>query len=563
MKLSKNDRNRGGGRIMSRLSFFCVCGVFASLVGTAFAAKTYTIEAPNGVGDVAALTNALTELNKLTESERASLRVWLEPGLYDLRGVFMNSASHLKLNSATGALIAGLGDGPDKTILLGGGDDAEMGRHRILDISGNNWGYTAVSNLTVTGGYSTSNGGGITGNDSGSVQYYNLIVSNNYAVGSNGGGGGGCMRGRAFNCLFADNGTAQRGGGLWTSGGCGMMTGTQGAWDCVFTNNYSAKDRYGGGLYLSGKCKRCKFFGNYSNYGGGVSVSARQYVWYVNQYTNTSEIVDSVFEGNYASYGGSGLAVYNNVGATISKCVFSANCSGSGSCVVKGGNLYDCVVTNNTAAYWILYNCNLERCLVSGNTVTQNQGLIDGEDTAGTHTNVNCVFANNVMTSYGRISNSKAFVNCTIVGNDSQIGANYGFICAPDCNLSNCILSGNKIGGSWLDIRAIYNPGNTTTSALHMANCVFVKSQNGVDENWEGLVNCKQVADVKFVDAANGDYTPKTRSYAYDAGLMADWILDLVGDRDLAGNPRVFGNRLDAGAYESQCWPPGCLLIVK
>ena len=541
-----------------------VATIVAACALDALAAFVRTIEAPNGVGDVVALTNALTELNALEESGRGNARVWLEPGLYDLRGVFMDSGNHLKLSAASGAMIAGLGDGPDKTILLGGGDDAEKGRHRILSVSGTNWGFTTVSNLTVTGGYTTDNGGGICGNDSGSVQYYNLIVSNNYAVGSNGGGGGGCMRGRAFNCLFADNGTAQRGGGLWTSGGCGMMNATQGAWDCVFTNNYSANGRYGGGLYLSGKCLRCKFFENHSNHGGGVAVSAKKYTWYLNPpiYTNTTEIVDSVFEGNYLSYNGKGYAVYNGVGANISNCVFSANYHKNGSCLVYGGNLYDCVVTNNIANDYLLYNCNLKRCKVLDNTVNGNQGLIDGEVAAGTHTNVNCIFAGNVMTSYGRISNSKAFVNCTIVGNDSQNGGNYGFICHPNCHLSNCVLSGNKIGNSMLDIRAISDPGGTATSALHMVSCVYVKSQSAVGEDWEGLVNCKKVADVRFVDAPNGDYTPKTRSYAYDAGLMADWILDLVGDRDLAGNPRVFGRGLDIGAYECQLKKPGAMLIV-
>ena len=534
------------------------------MLGASAAAQIYTIEAPNGVGDVVALTNALTQLNALSQDDRGGARVWLEPGLYDLRGVFMDSGNHLKLGGASGAMIAGLGDGPDKTILLGGGNDSEKGRHRILAISGTNWGFTTVSNLTVTGGYTTGNGGGITGNDSGSVKYYNLIVSNNYAVGSNGGGGGGCMRGRAFNCLFADNGTEQRGGGLWTNGGCGMVPEIQGAWDCVFSNNYTVGSMYGGGLKLSGKCVRCKFFGNHSCYGGAMHVSERQYVWYVGNYTNTTEVFDCVFEGNYLSASGNGYAIhYSGSGIPISNCVFTANGDGRGASVVWGGNLYDCAVTNNAAAAYVLFDCNLERCVVSGNSVSGNAGLIDGETTAGVHTNVNCLFVNNVMTSYGRISNSKAFVNCTIVGNDSQIGGNYGFICHPNCHLSNCVLSGNKIGGSMLDIRPIYNPGGTTTSALHMVSCVFVKSQKGVGEDWEGLVDCKKVADVRFVDAANGDYTPKTRSAAYDAGCQDPWILSLVGATDLAGNGRVFGGRIDIGAYESQVRKPGATLIFR
>ncbi|MBQ2631481.1 MAG: hypothetical protein IJG13_17525, partial [Kiritimatiellae bacterium] len=37
------------------------------MLGASAAAQIYTIEAPNGVGDVVALTNALTQLNALSQ----------------------------------------------------------------------------------------------------------------------------------------------------------------------------------------------------------------------------------------------------------------------------------------------------------------------------------------------------------------------------------------------------------------------------------------------------------------------------------------------------------------
>ena len=561
MKLSKNDRNQGG-RIIGLL------GAGLLVLSTNAATFERTIPAPNGIGNVVALTNALAEYNALGDYKIAA-KIWLQPGTYDLSGVYMTSASHLYLKSSQGGMLAGLGAKRDDTVLLGGG---EAEAHRVLQISGSNWDWMTVSNLTVTGGWSANNiGGGILGN--GTTRYRNLIVSNNYARGSNACGGGGCCYGRAEYCLIADNRTGvgtenNWGGGMYTNGGGGQSANLiQGAFHCVFSNNWASAN--GGGLHLVGKCEDCVFVGNSANYGGGISLYSRKFTWFQSSnpsFTNTTEIKNCVFRGNDLSAWGHGVAIYNiaSRGYPVSNCVFEANISAQGGdAIVRGANMYDCIVTNNSRVTSLLCDCDLERCLVSGNTVSGNAGLIDKEETAGTHTNVNCVFANNVMESYGRISNSKVFVNCTIVGNDSQNGGNYGFICAPACNLSNCILSGNKIGGSWLDIRAIYNPGNTTTSALHMVNCVFVKSQNGVDENWEGLVNCKKVANVRFVDAANGDYTPKTSSAAYDYGLADDWILGLVGEKDIVGNRRVFGNRLDAGAYESQCWPPGCLLIVK
>ena len=42
-----------------------------------------TVPAPNGVGDVVALTNALKTFNDRTQANRANGRIWLSPGVYD------------------------------------------------------------------------------------------------------------------------------------------------------------------------------------------------------------------------------------------------------------------------------------------------------------------------------------------------------------------------------------------------------------------------------------------------------------------------------------------------
>ena len=167
------------------------------------------------------------------------------------------------------------------------------------------------------------------------------------------------------------------------------------------------------------------------------------------------------------------------------------------------------------------------------------------------------------MTSYGRLSKNKTFINCTIVKNDCQNGGNYGFICHPQCELYNCILSDNMIGTSKLDIRPIYDAGNTSTSELSMVNCIFVNSQKGVDENWQGLINCKKVTSIKFVNSENDDYTLTPRSEAYDTGYYEPWILSTVGDKDLDGNPRIYYCGIDIGAYECQNVRPGIILINR
>ena len=613
------------------------------------AAFEVTITAPGGVGNVAALTNALTYVNTVLthqDRDRARIRILLEQGLYDLRGIYMKSDSHLYIAASQDGMIAGLGEKPGDTILLGGG--AAEG-HRVLGLDGGgNYGWMNVSNLTVTGGYWAGYGGGISAN--GSTKYSNLIVTNNYA----GNGGAGCYKGRAVNCYFANNTTAGSGGGLYADGGGGQMESlVQGAWNCVFATN--SANSVGGGLYLSGKCIDCTFLGNTAGYGGGIGVAAKNYSW--SGFSDTTEISGGTFVGNASSQWGHGAVLYYpTAGALIavSNCTFAGNIHDHGGCgIVYGMDLSDCTLTNNFAKEYVVHTCNLTGCLIASNstssaannayglirnshfsdcTISNNVSaeylagastfercmlshnlsasdrqfygceitnsilrciktssavtydcnmygclLLDNTNTngaasmdyssvVGAHTNVNCLFKGNVMTSYGRLARGKAFVNCTIVSNDCRNGGNYGYICTPDCSLVNCILSGNKIGWQYFDIRPIYGSGalgDAHTNALDMVNCIFVNSQNGVGADWEGLVNCLKVSDVRFADAASGDYTPTTRSAAYNAGCQEPWILALLGEKDLAGNPRVYGGALDIGAYECQKDRPGLWLMVK
>ena len=100
-----------------------------------------------------------------------------------------------------------------------------------------------------------------------------------------------------------------------------------------------------------------------------------------------------------------------------------------------------------------------------------------------------------------------------------------------------------------------------------MTNCLFNKADSYVqiDENGyaehDGLADCRQVADMKF--EAIGDPVPTYRSPAYNAGFAADWLLAAVGDFDLGWRKRVFGDRLDIGAFECQRSIPGMVVVIR
>ena len=540
------------------------------LTPVAQAAYVATIPAPNGIGDVVALTNAMAEANALTDSGRANARIWLKPGVYNLSGVYMTGSAHLKFNVSEGGMIAGLGEKPDDTVLLGGG---ESGAHRVLNVpdGGGNWGWLTISNLTVTGGWTSGDGGGIYGN--GTTRYRHLIVSNNYAAGSNGGGGGGCIRGRAEHCLFANNrvGAGTKfGGALWTDGIGGQSASfVQGAWYCTFSNNVCGST--GGALCLQGSCIGCTFVGNSAVHGGAINCSLVNWSWNSSRFT--TKIDDCKFIGNKLSDWGHGSAIYNaaSVGVPVSNCVFAANGDKFGGYgVIYKGDLYDCIVTNNVRLEQTFYNCNLSRCFVADNRSTYDGDRLDSVSTDFAYTNSNCIFLNNIQEKFGIISRGKIVVNCTYVGNVTHGGANYGDICCK-CRMWNTVLDQNyqdkgKGPEYHVDVRAHSLDGDLP---LVMTNCVFGRADsytkldaNGYVTN-NGVANTRKISNMKFMDVANGDYTPKTSSPLYGAGCQEPWLLELVGATDLAGNPRVFGAGIDIGAYECQLRKPGVLVIVE
>ena len=153
----------------------------SGLMALASGAVEYVIES----GDVVALTNAFAELNK---AGTTNARLLLKPGVYDLSGTIIDTSgktpgSHFRLDKKMkGGLIAGTGDTPGETIIKGGGetDKLRLFHFWMTDSSSP----MVISNLTLTGGYSNSDGGAVFGsNDSygGNLVLSHVIVSNNYA----------------------------------------------------------------------------------------------------------------------------------------------------------------------------------------------------------------------------------------------------------------------------------------------------------------------------------------------------------------------------------------------
>jgi len=188
--------------MMKRMSMVVLAGVVGV---SALAGTTYNIPSPNDVGNaaaIAALTNAITAINAANST---GTRILLAPGVYDLSGVTTTiggkvQGAHIYINTTCkNGLIAGMGETPGDTILLGGG---ETDKKTVLFIWTTNANQpTVVSNLTITGGWRSGDCGGLYGSTHGGLIMRDCIVSNNYATGL----GAGVLRVKAYNCRFADN----------------------------------------------------------------------------------------------------------------------------------------------------------------------------------------------------------------------------------------------------------------------------------------------------------------------------------------------------------------------
>ena len=558
---------------------------------TASAALEFTIPAPNGIGDVVALTNAIFQINQANNS---NTKLFLEQGVYDLSGIKSMYGSGTTLNGAhlyfnttcKNALIAGLGDKPENVILKG---DGTLGVFHIWSTDVNN--PTIVSNLTITGGRRNSDGGGIYGSSNGGLILKNLIVTNNYATGL----AGGVLRAKMYNCLIADNhSTGNKGGGFWSD------TNGMGAYDCVFSNNttvssgggfYSSgsggfligcelydnaaldgsgavvyngfvsncvfkgngpsgavnSDKVGGGLYISGgECVDCHFIGNHADRGGGAYIGS-----------SATVLRDCTFEGNIQKGWASGAAVYVNASsplALVSNCVFNANITRQSSqTVISNAELVDCVITNHHGINgYLLAGCNMTRCYVADNSAWGNGQNLDIATAYGTtavsRTNVNCIVVRNIATNgMNSITHGKTVVNCTYCGNRVDAGGD-GANVLYSAKVYNTLLSGNSIGKIPLDIR---NGGNAQP---YMTNCVVSIAGSGIDS--AKFVNCKVVPNFKFRPTEDGgEYDIKGVSSVFNAGVLEDWMVPVLGETDFAGRKRVKFDAIDIGALECQIFP--------
>jgi hypothetical protein len=245
------------------------------------------------------------------------------------------------------------------------------------------------------------------------------------------------------------------------------------------------------------------------NCGGGM----------LNSNSSSPTVIDCSFSANTAAWSGGGM--YNTDGSspTVTNCTFSENMA----VTYHGGGMYSRVESNPTVT----------DCIFTNNQAGSYGGGMHSSGCAPAVTN--CTFTGNTAGQWGGgmcdYVSSPTVTNCTLSGNSAlHGGAMYNYDSSP--TVTNCIL--------WADL-----PNEIEGTP---ATVTYSDVQGGTGQAWFG-VGCID-SDPRFADA---DGRLAADSPCIDAGSNAALPEGVTTDRD--GNPRIFNDIVDMGAYESQYVP--------
>ena len=223
--------------------------------------------------------------------------------------------------------------------------------------------------------------------------------------------------------------------------------------------------------------------------------------------------------GNTAGWGGGSFE------GTLNNCLLTGNTANDGG-GANGGTLNNCTLTGNTAQYGGgSYGGTLNNCILTGNTADTGGGYYNTGHGGGTLNN--CILTGNTA-QYGGGAYNGRLNNCTLTGNTAtdEGGGSYGG------TLKNCIVWGNSLTGSG---------ASTNHYESWFSYSCTAPVPSGDDDGGGNIED-----DPLFVNAANGNYRLKPNSPCIDKGNNGD----VVGTRDLDGNPRIWNDTVDMGAYE-------------
>ena len=241
-----------------------------------------------------------------------------------------------------------------------------------------------------------------------------------------------------------------------------------------------------------------------------------------------SGLYDLTVDGNQKSVSSDGILLLAENYGTVSNCVLrNANGGAYGS--------HGAVWLKGTDA--LLTHCVISNCTTSGSGYKDTYAGLKLESSAKAS---NCLIVKNTFSAGGADDVAGVYVkggslvNCTVVGNTAK---KIGGVRCSSGSVVNCAIVGN-VSQDLGDDYANVNKGDDT----RFSNCASdVKAIAGTD--------CKFNSDKSaiFAGYADGNFVPASGSVLRENGKS---VADAPA-LDLAGNPRVAGEKIDIGAFEA------------
>jgi len=583
---------------------------FALLLSSCLGAAEYHV-AVNGTGDYTAGSPGGDVAYAVGTLATANGDVvHLAPGTYEL-----SSGQYSHLTLAQGVTLLGGSDDPSETVLQGNGT------MRVIYANPK----AVIRNLTVRGGNTPYQGGGITGDKNTAtaqnLAVSNCIVENCTAKCMGGGGSAGVWR----NCIVRNCQTLNAGDIISNASGSGAGLFGGDFYDCIITNNV-AKAAGGGvgacaingvaipvGWYVN--AYNCEIAYNTSSQGGGVasydSAHCRLVDCRVHDNKSTTHgggvynvtAIGGEIASNLAYQYGGGIC-----GGTVTNGVVHSNHTYGNSKTGGGGGygatMISCIITNNVSDGYGggCFSCTNRGALMAGNTATIGGGAIGGRYER-------CEFrANTALNNQGGAAYNAETYNCLVISN---LTYNNGTFCRGyhqgDLLVDNRFSvagyanSGKDFDGTTTDgntciavnctvVRHADTPDATSAGRPAIANtaitnvlvygfaCDVGYLKAASHSFWKtgtapaGAVNCLVGDDPKFVTAAGetdpdakgrkiGPWSLRQSSPCVGAGINLAWMANA---RDILGNERLFryNPTVDIGACECW-WEVGTLFLVR
>jgi Right handed beta helix region/Secretion system C-terminal sorting domain len=303
------------------------------------------------------------------------------------------------------------------------------------------------------------------------------------------------------------------------------------------------RERIGGGILIDSCSKirihNCKIVDNLATWGGaGIQV--------VNN--SSPQIIENLIKNNYSigSGEGGGIASLENSAPTIFKNMIIENSSLNltetplyTSFYGEGGGIF--VSSRTTATPLIAFN------LIANNVSTSGGGIYESSPSMKVTNNI---IVNNFGGGvfHGHQRSSSIYANNIICKNDGQ-----GFVSASTTiNLYNNIIRDNLLSSpkDSFNVGAILQawPQTRNNNIERMATQLRTINNNNIDQPtlFERPTTVAGITQKGY----EADWRLKQDSPEIDAGTTANGLLDIVGDKDFLGKPRVVGATIDIGAIE-------------